>query len=60
MLGVHRPGVSIAVGALELDGIIEHGRNAITIRDPAGLLERACECYGVLHEKLQQFRANLA
>ncbi|HEX8173266.1 MAG TPA: Crp/Fnr family transcriptional regulator [Thermoanaerobaculia bacterium] len=60
MLGVHRPGVSIAVGALELDGVIQHGRNSITIRDREGLVARACECYGALHAKLEQFRAALA
>jgi len=59
MLGVHRPGVSIAVAALELDGVIQHGRNSITIRDRAGLLARACECYAALHAKLQHFRADL-
>lgn len=59
MLGVHRPGVSIAVAALELDGVIELGRNAITIRDRAGLLRRACECYVVQHAKLQQFRGDI-
>jgi CRP-like cAMP-binding protein len=59
MLGVHRPGVSIAVAALELDGVIRHGRNSITIRDRAGLLERACECHAALHGKLQHFRADL-
>lgn len=60
MLGVHRPGVSIAVAALELDGLIQHGRNSITIADRAGLLRRACECYAAVHGKLQQFRADLA
>ena len=59
MLGVHRPGVSIAVAALEMDGLIQHGRNSITIRDQAGLVRRACECHGVLYGKLQQFRAAL-
>jgi CRP-like cAMP-binding protein len=59
MLGVHRPGVSIAVAALELDGLIRHGRNSIEIQDRAGLLLRSCECYQALHGKLQQFRSDL-
>jgi CRP-like cAMP-binding protein len=57
MLGVHRPGVSIAVAALELDGLIHHGRNSVEIRDRTGLLRRSCECYGALHGKLQDFRS---
>jgi CRP-like cAMP-binding protein len=57
MLGIHRPGVSIAVSALELDGLIRHGRNLIALRDHEGLLERTCECYGALHRKLRAFTA---
>lgn len=56
MLGIHRPGVSIAVGALEVDGIIRPSRNSIQVRDREGLLKRSCECYAVVHAKLQQFR----
>jgi len=59
MLGVHRPGVSIAVAALELDGLILHGRSSIQITDRAGLLLRACECYEALNGTLQQFRSDL-
>jgi CRP-like cAMP-binding protein len=60
MLGIHRPGVSIAIGALELDGLIHHGRSSIEIRDREGLLKRSCECYGVIHAKLLQFRSSVA
>lgn len=59
MLGVHRPGVSIAVNALEVDGLIKHSRNYIGIRDHAGLLERSCECSAALHTGLKQFRAGI-
>ena len=57
MLGVHRPGVSIAVGALAADGLIAQGRNRIRIRDAEGLEKRSCECYGVLRQSLEQLRA---
>jgi CRP-like cAMP-binding protein len=57
MLGIHRPGVSIAVAALEVDGLIRHSRNSIEIRDHQGLLKHSCECYAVVHAKLRQFRA---
>jgi CRP-like cAMP-binding protein len=48
MLGIRRPGVTVAVGALEMDGLIRHRRNQITIRDRAGLEARTCECYFVI------------
>lgn len=57
MLGVHRPGVSIVVNALEVDGLIKHSRNYIGIPDHAGLLERSCECSAALCADLEQFRA---
>ena len=60
MLGIHRPGVSIAIDALEVDGLIAHARNRITLRDREGLLARTCECYGVVHESLRTLRATLA
>lgn len=59
MLGVHRPGVSIAVTALENDGVIGHSRNYIRIRDHAGLLTRSCECYAPLHAGLERFVASV-
>jgi CRP-like cAMP-binding protein len=55
MLGVHRPGVSIAINALETDGLIQHRRNWIELRDRDGILARSCECYRPLHEKLRDF-----
>ena len=60
MLGVHRPGVSIAVSALEDDGLIRHRRNWLEIRDREGVLGRSCECYRPLHDKLRVFAASLA
>jgi CRP-like cAMP-binding protein len=57
MLGVHRPGVSIAIGALAADDLVAQGRNRILIRDVEGLKKRSCECYGILHETLQQLRS---
>ncbi|MEA2342279.1 MAG: hypothetical protein QOF63_448 [Thermoanaerobaculia bacterium] len=59
MLGVHRPGVSIAVTALENDGVIGHSRNYIRIRDHAGLIARSCECYAPLHAGLERFVASI-
>lgn len=55
MLGVRRPGVTIAVSALEADGLIEHGRNRIQLRDLDGIASRSCECYLPLRDKLAAF-----
>lgn len=60
MLGVHRPGVSIAVSSLETDGLIEHRRNRIAVVDRARLEERSCECYRPLSERLSTFVASVA
>ena len=53
MIGIRRSGVTVAVGALALDGLITHSRNSITITDREGLEDRTCECYGVIGEALQ-------
>ena len=47
MLGVLRPGVSIAAGGLQRAGLITYKRGHVTILDRSGLKKRACECYGV-------------
>jgi hypothetical protein len=45
MLGVRRPGVTVAMGILEKSGLIAHGRGHITIVDRVGLEGVSCECY---------------
>ncbi len=54
MLGVRRPGVSIAASALEEAGLIEYVRGRIGIRDRAGLEAAACECYAVANDALER------
>ncbi|HMG71400.1 MAG TPA: Crp/Fnr family transcriptional regulator [Gemmatimonadaceae bacterium] len=48
MLGVRRPGVTVAMGVLERAGLIAHGRGNITVVDRAGLEKVACECYAAI------------
>jgi len=48
MLGIRRSGVSIAVGELTGEGLIQHARSKVTLLDRDGLQERACECAGIL------------
>jgi CRP-like cAMP-binding protein len=45
MLGVHRPAVTLAAGALQDAGLIRYSRGRIRVLDRAGLEAAACECY---------------
>ena len=54
MLGVRRPGVTVAMGGLEKAGLISHGRGRIAVVDRPGLERVACECYRVIKERQDQ------
>ena len=51
MLGVGRPGVTVAMGLLEKAGLTEHGRGNITVVDRTGLEKVACECYKTIRQR---------
>jgi CRP-like cAMP-binding protein len=51
MLGVRRPGVTVAMGVLEKAGLIAHGRGNITVVNRAGLEKASCECYGTIRAR---------
>jgi CRP-like cAMP-binding protein len=55
MLGSSRPTVSIAAEALRDAGLIEYSRGVISILDVAGLEKRACECYDVIRDYLNNY-----
>jgi CRP-like cAMP-binding protein len=54
MLGVQRPGVSIATGILQKAGFIRCARGSMTIIGRAGLEASACECYRVVSDQFDR------
>ncbi len=55
MLGSTRPTVSLAAGILKQEGLISYTRGVILILDMAGLENRACECYGIIKDHLDNY-----
>jgi len=51
MLGVRRPGVTVAMGILEKQGLIAHSRGSIAVVDRAGLENASCECYRTIRDR---------
>ena len=45
MLGVRRPGVSLAAGVLQRAGLIRYIRGRMAVTDRPGLEAASCECY---------------
>ena len=45
MLGVRRPGVSLAAGVLQKAGLIHYARGRMEVTDRPGLEAASCECY---------------
>ncbi len=54
MLGVQRSTVSLVTRTFQTAGLITQGRGVITITDPAGLEEVACECYGTIRKSFER------
>ena len=54
MLGVRRPGVTVAMGALERAGLIAHARGLITVTDRPGLEKASCECYHTIKQRQRE------
>lgn len=52
MLGVQRPGVSIAMQLLQKSGFVRYVRSDVSIADRRGLEGTACECYASLQQQL--------
>lgn len=54
MLGVQRPGVSLAASALQRAGSIRYTHGWITVADRALLEAASCECYGVVRREFDR------
>jgi hypothetical protein len=59
LLGAHRPAVTLAIGALNEEGVITHSRGSIQVRDARGLRARSCGCFELMERRLAGFRAML-
>lgn len=54
MLAVRRAGVTVAIGALERQGLISHRYGAVDILDVEGLRKASCECYETIHNTARE------
>ena len=50
MLGVHRPSVTVAAGALQNAGLISYRHGRMTVLDRERLEEASCECYRAIKD----------
>jgi len=57
MLGVHRPTVSIAAHMLQEAGLIQYHYGKMSIINPNGLEEGACECYQLMESEFDKIFA---
>jgi CRP-like cAMP-binding protein len=55
MLGSSRPTVSLAAGLLKEDKLIDYSRGVICILDLARLEKKACECYRIIKDHLDNY-----
>ena len=60
MLGVRRPGVTIAMRALRDTGFVNYRRGSVQIVDRAGLEGVSCECYRVVRRQLERLLPSYA
>jgi CRP-like cAMP-binding protein len=51
MLGVHRPTVTLVLGALQRGGLLEEERGRVVLSDRRRLEEASCECYRVMRDE---------
>jgi len=54
MLGVRRPGVTIAAGMLQKAGLIHYARGRMEVMDRPGLEAASCECYHTVRREFSR------
>lgn len=54
MLGVRRPGVTLAAQSLQSAGLITYFHGIMTVLDRAGLESTACECYRAIQDEFDR------
>ena len=54
MLGVHRPTLSTAASMLQKAGLITYKYGILTITNPEGLADGACECYELMEIEFER------
>ncbi len=59
MLGVRRPGVTLAIGALQRAGLVQHGNGSVRVIDRPGLEAVSCECYRTARRRFDWLWAQL-
>jgi CRP-like cAMP-binding protein len=52
MLGVQRPSITHAARELERAGLVDRGRQQVTILDRQGLTKASCECYQLVRARI--------
>ena len=57
MVGNTRSTVSRAAGILKDEGLIDYSRGHVSILDLTSLRQRACECYGIIKDHLDNYAA---
>lgn len=58
MLGRRRASVTLAAGILQKAGLISYTRGSVDIVDRQKLEDVACECYGLMRNQLEKWRAD--
>lgn len=54
MLGVRRAGVTVVALEMSNAGLVSYRRSYLQVLDRAGLVDAACECYGVVNSELKR------
>jgi CRP-like cAMP-binding protein len=54
VLGIRRPGVTVALGRLKGKGVIDQSRGFIKILDQEGLESSACECFEIIRAEFER------